>query len=292
MARLDIKRRGELLGTEVLNADLSRAWPEEEIRELHDLWMQHPLLVFPRQAIRDAQHIAFARRFGELEIHPAREHRSSTHPEIYRVSNVDEAGNILPSASAGAKYMSLTRLWHSDSSFREVPSNGSILHGIEVVKGAGQTLFCNLTEVYAALDESMRRRIRGLRVVHSHENILSFVDGLKEVAGQKYEHLPPVTHPLVRRHPKTGRPSLFISPHTMERVVGLEERESRALLDELSAFAILGRFVYHHEWERDDVIMWDNRCLMHAVMPYDADRQRRIMHRTTIVGDGPVLAAA
>jgi taurine dioxygenase len=282
MARLEIK---------LTNADLSREWSQDEIRELHEVWMRHPLLVFPRQRITDAQQIAFAQRFGKLEIHPAREHRSSAHPEIYRVSNVDEAGNFLPSASAGAKYMSLTRLWHSDSSFREVPSNASILHGIEIVKGAGQTLFCNLTEVYAALGESMQRYISGLRVVHSHENILTFVDGLKQIAGQKYEHLPPVTHPLVRRHPVTGRPSLFISPHTMEGIVGMDPIESERLLDALTAFAIQDHFVYRHEWERDDVIMWDNRCLMHAVMPYDADRERRIMHRTTIVGDGPVLAA-
>ena len=287
----EIKRRNPLLGTEVLDIHLARAFSDPEIRELHALWMEHPLLVFPRQAISDAQQIAFARRFGELEIHPAKEHRSSHHPEIYRVSNVDEAGNLLPPASDGAKYMSLTRLWHSDSSFREVPSNGSILHGIEVVKGAGQTLFCNLTAVYAALEESMKRRIAGLRVVHSHEHILSFVDGLKQVAGGKYEELPPVTHPLVRRHPVTGRLSLFISPHTMEGVVGMDKREGRALLEELTAFAIQERFVYRHEWEKDDVIMWDNRCLMHAVMPYDASRVRRVMHRTTIVGDRPVIAA-
>ena len=287
MARFEIK---------VLDADLAREMSEAHFRELHELWMKHPLLLFRRQSITDGQQIAFARRFGALEIHPAKEHRSSLHPEIYRVSNVDEAGNILPSASAGAKYMSLTRLWHSDSSFREVPSNGSILHGIEVVKGAGQTLFCNLTDVYEALDDAMKRRIAGLRVVHSHENILGFVDGLKEVAGQKYDHLPPVTHPIVRRHPVTGRLSLFISPHTMEGIEGMMEdakkrAEGRALLDELTLFAILDRFVCRHEWQKDDVIMWDNRCLMHAVMPYDAERARRIMHRTTIVGDRPVIAA-
>lgn len=279
-----------------VEADLSRTLEESEFRRIEQLWLRHALLLFPRQAITDAQQIAFARRFGELEIHPAKEHRSSRHPEIYRVANVDEAGRILPPASDGAKYMSLTRLWHSDSSFREVPSNGSILHGIEVVEGAGQTLFCDLAAVYEALDEAMRRRIAGLRVVHSHENILGFVDGLKEVAAEKYDPLPPVTHPLVRRHPVTGRLSLFISPHTMEGIAGMmhdqrSRAEGRALLDELTAFAIQDRFVYRHEWRKDDVIMWDNRCLMHAVMPYDATNLRRIMHRTTLVGDRPVIAA-
>ena len=287
MAKFEIK---------VVELDLSRELDGAKFRELHELWMKHPLLLFRNQQITDAQQIAFAKRFGALEIHPAKEHRSSLHPEIYRVSNVDEAGNILPSASAGAKYMSLTRLWHSDSSFREVPSNGSILHGLEVVKGAGQTLFCNLGDVYETLDEAMKKRIAGLRVVHSHENILGFVDGLKEIAGQKYEHLPPVSHPIVRRHPVTGRLSLFISPHTMEGIEGWMETEAkraegRALLDELTGFAIQDRFVHRHEWQKDDVIMWDNRCLMHAVMPYDAAQVRRIMHRTTIVGDRAVIAA-
>ncbi|HYG55845.1 MAG TPA: TauD/TfdA family dioxygenase [Burkholderiales bacterium] len=275
----------------IVDIDLSREQSDAEIRAIHDLWMKYPLLVFRRQRITDAQQIAFARRFGALEIHPAKEHRSSAHPEIYRVANVDEQGNLLPPASAGAKYMSLTRLWHSDSSFREVPSKGSILHGIEVVQGAGQTLFCDLTAVYEALDDATKQRIRGLRVVHSHEHILGFVDGLKEIAGGKYEELPPVTHPLVRKHPVTGRLSLFISPHTMEGIQGMNEKDGRDLLEKLTQFAIQDRFVYRHEWEKDDVIMWDNRCLMHAVMPYDANRVRRIMHRTTIVGDEPVLAA-
>ena len=291
LTRFDLVRRAPLIGTEIRNADLSRRWSADDIRDLHAAWMEHPLLIFPGQEISDEAHIAFARRFGELEIHPSREHRSSRHPEIYRVANADEAGNILPSSSAGAKYIGLTRLWHSDSSFRDVPSTGSILHGIEVVAGAGQTLFCNLTAVYAALDESTKRRISPLRVVHSHEHILGFVDGLREIAGEKYEHLRPVEHPLVRRHPVTGRPSLFISPHTMERVVGMDEREGRELLDALIAFATDDRFVYRHEWRPHDVLMWDNRCTMHAVMPYDAAHVRRVMHRTTIVGDGPVLAA-
>jgi taurine dioxygenase len=108
-------------------------------------------------------------------------------------------------------------------------------------------------------------------------------------AGDDYASLPPVRHPLVRRHPVTGRLSLFLSPHTMARVEGLTEDEGRTLLDELTAFATQERFVYRHQWQRDDVIFWDNRCTMHAVMPYDAAHRRRVMHRTTIVGDGPVI---
>ena len=283
-----ITRRHPLIGAEVRGVDLGRV-DDEAFRRIYDAWLEHLLLVFPEQDVTDDEQIAFARRFGELEIHPSREHRSSRHPEIYRVSNVDERGNIMPQESKGWRYMNLTWLWHTDSSFREVPSMGSILHGIEVPPEGGDTLFATMYAVYEALPDTMKGRIRGLRVLHSHDKVLSHDQKLKD-ANEDYTKLPPVRHPLVRRHPVTGRLSLFLSPHTMERIEGLTEDESRTLLDELTAFATQDRFVYRHKWQKDDVIFWDNRCTMHAVLPYDAANLRRVMHRTTIVGDGPVLA--
>jgi alpha-ketoglutarate-dependent 2,4-dichlorophenoxyacetate dioxygenase len=282
-----ITRRHPLIGPEIRGVDLGRV-DDEAFRRIYDAWLEHLLLVFPEQHVTDEEQIALARRFGDLEIHPSREHRSSRHPEIYRVSNVDERGNIIPQESTGWRYMNLTWLWHTDSSFREVPSMGSILHGIEVPPEGGDTLFANMYAVYDALADEMKERIRGLRVWHSHDRVLSHDQKLKS-ASKDYTGLPPVTHPLVRRHPVTGRLSLFLSPHTMERIEGLKEDEGRTLLDELTAFATQDRFVYRHKWRKDDVIFWDNRCTMHAVMPYDAANVRRVMHRATIVGDGPVI---
>ena len=288
-AGLSIEKRHPLIGAEVRGVDLSRPLDDATCDAIHRAWLEHLLLVFPDQHITDAQQIAFARRFGELEVHPSKQHRSSSHPEIYRVSNVDESGNILPPEGEAWRYLNITWLWHSDSSFREVPSMGSILHGIEVPAEGGDTLFCNLYAVYEALPETTRRSIRHLRVVHSHDTVLTHGKGL--APDGKYDDLQAVTHPLVRRHPVTGRASLFISPHTMAGIEGMDEAQGRALLGELIAFATQDRFVYRHKWRKDDVIMWDNRCTMHAVMPYENTRVRRIMHRTTIVGDGPVLAA-
>ena len=285
--RIAITRRHPLIGAEIRGVDLGRV-DDAAFRRIYDAWLEHLLLVFPEQHVTDEAQIAFARGFGELEIHPSREHRSSRHPEIYRVANVDERGNLMPQESTGWRYLNLTWLWHSDSSFREVPSMGSILHGIEVPRDGGDTLFANLYAVYEALADDMRERIRGLRVVHSHDQVLSH-DRKLEHASADYARLPPVRHPLVRRHPVTGRRSLFLSPHTMARVEGLTEDQGRTLLDELTAFATQDRFVYRHQWRKDDVIFWDNRCTMHAVMPYDAANLRRVMHRTTIVGDGPVI---
>jgi taurine dioxygenase len=286
---MTITRRHPLIGAEIRGIDLRRV-DDETFRQTRDAWLEHLLLVFPGQDVTDQEQIAFARRFGDLEIHPSREHRSSLHPEIYRVSNVDERGNIMPQQSQGWRYMNLTWLWHTDSSFREVPSMGSILHGIEVPPEGGDTLFANMYAVYAALSDEIKQRISGLRVLHSHDQVLSHDQNLKN-ASEDYARLRPVQHPLVRRHPVTGRLSLFLSPHTMERVDGLSEHESRTLLDELTAFATQDRFVYRHRWQKHDIIFWDNRCTMHAVMPYDAANLPRVMHRTTIAGDGPVIPA-
>lgn len=170
-----------------------------------------------------------------------------------------------------------------------MPSNGSILHGIEITDEGGETLFCNLQAAYDALPEATKRRIAGARARHSHDTVLSRGQALEHSG--KYDELKPVWHPLVRRHPVTGRASLFLSPHSTDLVEGLSAEASRVLLDELNAFAAQDRFVYPHKWTKDDVIMWDNRATMHMVTPYDNARLRRIMHRTTLRGDGPVLAA-
>jgi alpha-ketoglutarate-dependent taurine dioxygenase len=223
---ITITRRHPLIGAEIRGTDLRRI-DDHTFRRICDAWLEHLLLVFPEQDVTDEEQIAFGRRFGALEIHPSREHRSSRHPEIYRVSNVDERGNIMPQESKSWRYMSLTWLWHTDSSFREVPSTGSILHGIEVPPEGGDTLFANMYAAYEALSDEMKERIWGLRVAHSHDQVLSHDQELKK-SSEDYTRLPLVHHPLVRRHPVTGRLSLFLSPHTMAVVEGLMEDEGRA----------------------------------------------------------------
>ena len=286
---MTVEPRHPLIGAEVRGLDLSRPLVPEAAAEVRQAWLSYLLLVFPEQRITDEQQISFARNFGGLEIHPSAQHRSSRHPEIYRVANIDEEGHILKAESEAWRYLNITWLWHSDSSFRAVPSAGSVLHGIEVTEEGGETLFCNLYAVYEALPVAMKWRIAHLKVRHSHDAVLRRGRGLERNAG--YAELPPVSHPLVRRHPETGRLSLFISPHTMEGIEGMPDEEAAAMLEELTAFAEQDRFVYRHVWRVDDLIFWDNRCTMHAVTPYDNAHVRRVMHRTTIVGDGPVLPA-
>ncbi len=290
--RLEVGRRHPLIGTEVRGVDLSRPLDAAIRSELDRLWMEHLLLIFPNQDVTDEQHIAFGRNFGDLEIHPSLSHRSSRNAEIYRVSNVDEAGNIIPPKETAWQYLNLSWLWHTDSSFREVPSKGSILHGIETTNAGGNTLFANMYAAYDDLDAATRRHIEGKWVIHDHDFIIK---QSKELAAKqdkgKYDALPPVRHPLVQLHPVTRRRCLFLSPHTMVGVEGMPEAEGRRLLDDLIAHAIQSKFVYRHVWARNDVIMWDNRCTMHSVEPFDNASVRRIMHRVTLVGEGPPIAA-
>ena len=289
---LTITRRHPLIGTEVRGIDLGKPLDDATFAELNALWMERLMLVFPDQPITDEQHIAFGRRFGELEVHPSLAHRSSRNKEIYRVSNVDEAGSIIPSKDSAWQYLNLSWLWHTDSSFRDIPSKGSILHGIETTNAGGNTLFANMYAAYDDLSEAMKRKIEGKWVIHDHDFIIKQSNELsaKQDKG-KYDVLPPVRHPLMQLHPTTRRRCLFLSPHTMVNIAEMPEAEGRALLDQLIAHAIQPKYVYKHAWAKDDVIMWDNQCTMHSVEPFDNAYIRRIMHRVTLVGEGRPIAA-
>ena len=254
--------------------------------KIQKLWMENLIIVFPNQDISDEEHIIFGKKFGKLEIHPSLSHRSSKNLEIYRVSNVDEEGKIIPDKKTSWQYLKQSWLWHTDSSFRQIPSNGSILHGISTTKEGGNTLFANMYEAYNDLDLPVKEQIKHLKVVHDHDYIINLS---KELSKKKdkgsYETLPPVIHPLVRKHPVTNRPSLFLSPHTMVKIVNYNEVKGRKLLDNLIEHSIQEKYVYKHIWSDNDILMWDNRCTMHSVEPFNNNIIKRVMHRVTLVGD-------
>ncbi|PPR65026.1 MAG: Alpha-ketoglutarate-dependent 2,4-dichlorophenoxyacetate dioxygenase [Alphaproteobacteria bacterium MarineAlpha4_Bin2] len=274
------------IGAEVRGVDLSNELPEEVIGVLQALWMAHLVLVFPDQPISDEQHITFGRYFGDLEKHPSRAHRSARNEEIYRVSNVSEAGIIIPPIDTAWQYINLSWLWHTDSSFRQVPSKGSILHGIQTTAEGGNTRFANMYAAYEGLPNKTRSQIDGLWVFHHHDFIIKQSAELstKKDKGD-YETLPPARHPLVQVHPVTGRRSLFLSPHTMVGIENMPEKTGRALLDELISHSVQPEYVYTHIWSNDDILMWDNRCTMHSVEPFDNVNIPRVMHRVTLIGE-------
>ena len=277
------------IGAEIRGVDLRQPMDPETFQEVHDAWMEHLVVVFPDQPITDAEHVAFTRHFGEPEIFHQTIIRSRSAKEIFRVSNVDEDGNLMPPSHTTVQQLSLAQLWHTDSSYRQMPCVGSLLHGVEISRTGGETQFINMYMVYDELPDDLRRQVDGRRARHDFGNLHRLRD-LKPLTEAEKTAMPPAWQPLIRRHPVTARKSLYISPIYNDAVEGLDEISARQLIDDLIGFAAQPKFMYRHRWSPHDVLMWDNRCTVHAVTPHDP-AERRVMHRTTIMGDEPVLAA-
>jgi taurine dioxygenase len=287
--RLTVRPLHPCLGAEVRGVDMRAPLDAATFQAVHEAWMQHLVLVFPAQHISDEQHVAFTRGFGEPEIFHQAIIRSRRMQEIFRVSNVDDDNNLMPPEHPTVKQVSLAQFWHTDSSYRAIPCIGALLHGVETSRTGGETQFTNMYAVYAALPDALKRQVQGRRARHDFGHLHTLAD-LKPLTEAEKAAMPPVWQPMVRRHPVTGQPSLYISPIYNDAVEGLSPAEARQLFADLTEFAAQPRFVYRHRWEPDDVVMWDNRCTMHQVTPHDP-QERRVMHRTTIVGTEPVLAA-
>ena len=290
MPELTVRKLHPALGAEVTGVDMRVLPDAATFRQLHDIWMEHLVLVFPDQDIGDEQHVAFTRRYGDLEVHHQKIIRSRFLPEIFRVSNVNDDGVLMPPDHPTVRQVSLAQFWHTDSSFREKPCIGSILHGVEISRTGGETHFTNMYAVYDALPDSLKRRIQGRRALHDFGHLHKLAN-LKPQTEEEKAAMPPVWQPMVRIHPVTKRTSLYISPIYNDEIEGIPQAEARQLLRNLSEIAAERRFVYPHRWEPHDIVQWDNRCTMHQVTPFDPT-ERRVMHRTTIAGVERVLAAA
>ena len=283
---ISVKKLHPLLGAKVTGVDLSRPLDPKALAVIKPAWHEHGVLVFPEQPITDEQQVAFSRCFGELEIFPQADNRSSQTPEIFRVTNVGQDDQIRPVDTPSAKYSTLIWVWHTDSSYRPVPSKGAVLHAIEVVEKGGDTLFANMCTAYEQMPSALKSRIAGLKARHSFLYSRK-LRNLPPMEKAEAAAVPPVDQPLVRCHPDR-RASLYISATYMDRILGLGEPDSRQLIEELMAWATQDRFVYRHRWRPHDVLIWDNRWLIHVVEPFDHGVERRVMHRTTIAGTEPV----
>ena len=287
---ITVTARHPALGAEIRGVDLRRPLDPVTVQAVNDAWMKHLVVVFPDQPITDQEHVAFTRHFGEPEIfhQTSLSLRSDRVKEIFLVSNVDENDRLLTPSAPSQKQLSSSRQWHTDSSYRATPSVGSLLHGIEISRTGGITQFINMYKVYDDLPDDLRRQVEGRSARHDFA-MLSTLTGAPAPTGNEREAMPPVWHPMVRRHPVTGRKSLYISTIYNDAVEGLDDGAGRRLIKALSEFAAQPQYMYRHAWEPHDVLMWDNRCTVHAVTPHDPT-ERRVMHRTTITGRDGVVA--
>jgi len=260
------------IGAEISGVRLGDELPDATIAELRQALLDHKVLCFRDQAITAARHVAFARRFGDLEIHPFIP-ANGEHPELVRFAKSADVGGY-------------ENGWHSDVSWRSVPSMAAVLHAVAVPPTGGDTLFADMYAAYDGLDDELKARIDGLVAVHDH--VSSF--GHQVPAEQRNAiraQFPPVEHPVVRTHPETGRKLIYVNRFFTSHVVGLDPAESHALIEELSRQADVIEYQCRIRWTPDTVVMWDNRAVQHYACS-DYWPSVRVMERASIVGDAPV----
>ena len=268
-------------GVEILGADLSQPLAPGLkaliLRALRD----HHVVVVRDQALTKAQQYTLTRHFGEIEEHVGR-HSDARYDVVHSVTNLDRDGNPTAALDSRGNYF-----WHTDKSYHAVPSFVTMLHAVELPPQGGDTQFANMALACEALPERMQLRIAGLRCIHSWE-ASRLATGSRPASEAEIRERPPVEHPLVRRDPDTGRRALYIGAHAAG-IVAVPEDEGKALLAELLAHATQPQFVYAHRWLPGDLVMWDNRYLLHrAVANYAMATHRRVLHRTVVRGTVPV----
>jgi len=262
---------GATVGAEITGLDLTSPLRDDVIAELRQALLDYKVLFFRDQPLTPAQHVAFARRFGELEIHPFIP-SNTDQPELVRFAKSADVGGY-------------ENGWHHDVTWREIPSMGAILHAVQVPPTGGDTLFADMCAAYDGLDDDLKARIDGLSAVHDYSRVFGAVIAESEKAEMRAKY-PPVVHPVVRTHPETGRKLIFVNRFFVSHLVDVDPAESTELIDRLSRQADTIEYQCRFRWAPDSVAFWDNRTVQHyAASDYWPDV--RIVERASIIGDRP-----
>ena len=284
---ISFRRLAYALGAEVIGADMSRPLDGETFAQIHQGFLRHHVLLFRGQEISRERHIEFSKRFGPLDEnkHHDPSKRVPGHSEFFLVINRPRPGG---GAATGPR---TGEEWHTDYSHLVAPATASLLRAMELPEVGGDTMFANMYLAYDNLSDGMKKLIDGLYGLHFQG--AAFKD--PSLSGDEMrKRFPCAAHPLVKTHPETGRKALYVN-RQVKWITGLSAAETRPLVDYLTDHATRTQFVYRHRWQKHDLIMWDNRCLMHiALGDYDR-RELRHMERTTVLGgvsgrsyDGPL----
>ena len=270
-------------GAEIGDVDLTAPLSEADFEEIRAAFWKYSVLVFPGQDLTQEHHLAFSSRFGPVEKERTLDPKAT--PTRYGgtfadISNLTAEGKIWGETSRQRMYKLGNKLWHTDSSFKMLPSLCSLLYSRTIAPIGGHTQFADQRAAYDALPEETKRKLHGLIaehwIVHSRRRC-----GFTEFNEDEMRRLPPVPQVLVRTIPENGRKSLYVASHA-GRVFGMSDEEGRALIDSLVAHVVQPQFVYTHRWRANELVMWDNRCTMHRGTDYDDLRWVRDMQRVTI----------
>jgi taurine dioxygenase len=283
---IEIRPITPTIGAEIVGVDLSWLDDATFVAVRHAL-LDHLVIVFRGQHLSPENHLDFARRFGDLESpHPVFAHLPE-HPQVSVLENLGGQGVYNDE-------------WHTDVTFRPCPALGSILYARVIPESGGDTLWSNMYAAYESLAEPVKRMVEGLAAVHDicgggpygrvpnyREIVLARPDGLRHLHEMEIE-FPPVTHPVVRTHPDTGRKALFVNRSFTTRIEGVSKLESAWILGMLLEHVEQAGFQMRHRWRVNDLVMWDNRCTQHLAVA-DYGPAHRVMHRITVQGDRPAF---
>jgi taurine dioxygenase len=291
MTTLWIQPTGGALGADIHGVDLSKPVDDATFARIAEAWAGHLVLRFPGQRIDDAGLMRFSARFGELDRVPiaaAGLDRGDSGIEPDAIEWVAIISSIRQNGKAVGSLGSYELVWHTDMSYNPLPPRASLLYALEVPPDGGNTGFLNMYAAYEALSGDLKRAIDGKSCIHdsSRNSAGELRKGFQTTVDVR--HTPGAVHPLVRLHPATGRKALFLGRRPGAYIHGLSVEKSEALLDSLWAHATQERFAWYQKWRIGDLVVWDNRCVMHRRDSFD-ESLRRLMHRTQIVGE-PVLA--
>jgi len=270
------------LGAEIIGVNLARGIDDTLFRSIWEAFLRYQVLLFGTQDLPPWRQVEFARHFGEVQIHVMNQYHADGHPELYRLSNLDENGN--PNGKHPDKG---TLVWHTDGSWRPVTGQATIIYAEVVAGEGGETHFCDMYGAYERLSPEWKSQIAHLRAVHNLDFSRTRRHGEEPMTEAQRSEVPPVDHPIVRTHPDTGRKCLFLGDHA-EYIVGMDYNSGRRFIEELNALAIHADLTYAHRWTPGELIVWDNRCLMHRATDYDPAVQRRVVRRCTVLGEVPV----
>jgi taurine dioxygenase len=265
----------EVLGCQVAEVD------DGSFPPIYAAFLTHQLLLFRDQTLPPAQQVAFAHRFGEVQVHVMDQYRASAYPELYVLSNLDAEGR--PSGKHPDRG---TLAWHTDGSWRRVTGQATMLYAEVMPREGGGTWFADMYAAYDALDPAERARLVGLRAIHNLDFSRSRRHGDEPMTEAQRRAAPPVDHPILRTHPETGRSCVFLGDHG-ETIAGMDYGEGRAFIEALNERIVALARRYRHAWRPGDFMLWDNRCVLHKAESYDTAQEPRVIRRCTVLGGVP-----
>jgi taurine dioxygenase len=272
---------GPGLGAEIEGVNLSRPISDDAFRKILDYFHKYQVIFFRRQQIDAAALVSFSSRFGSLDVHHMTEHVIPDLPQIRILSNAKKGGRAVGITRGGMH-------WHSDLSYKPVPALATLLYGLECPPEGADTQFVSMYTALEMLKPKQRALIDGKAGVHDRNFRYSeLYPNRPALTAEQVAQVPPVEHPIIRVHPATERKCLYLSKDVVSKILSIDEREGRELLDQLETDATRVERIYSHKWQVGDVLVWDNRCTLHRATPYD-NRYARTLYRTQVRGEVPI----